>query len=204
MTLAETLLLLVFPFLTLTVRGGTRCLWSCHSKVWGFSELPCRTKKQCVWRAMFSIQSEPPTGHHVCKYSILPINTDTLGSLISICFLVYSQQQQCPPEVKSLVERCVALAGREGIETRVPVLALTPVCNLWMSPAIPPSSAFSSGDQTWGLDSLNLPVPQPTSLFQPPGPMHLLPLPKRPKPMPIALMRPCGRTRRLFLILMTD
>lgn len=157
-----------------------------------------------VSEGLCSLLGQSPTGHHVCKYSILPVNTDTLGSLIPTCFLVYSQQQQCPPEVKSLVERCVALAGREGIETRVPVLALTPVCNLWTSPAIPPSSAFSSGDQTQGLDSLNLPVPQPTSLFQPPGPMHLLPLPKRPKPMPIALMRPRGRTRRLFLILMTD
>lgn len=95
--------------------------------------------------------------------------------------------------------------GRERrYRNQGPVLALTPVCKLWTSPAIPPSSAFSSGDQTWGLDSLNLPVPQPASLFQPPGPMHLLPLPKRPKPMPIALMRPRGRTRRLFLILMTD
>ena len=138
------------------------------------------------------------------KYSILPINTDTLCSLISACFLVYSQQQQCTPEVISLVERCVDLAGREDTETRAPIPALTPVCNLWTSPAVPPSSAFSSVGQTWGLDSLDMPVPQPASLFQPPAPVHLLPLPKRPKPMPIALMRPRGRTRRLFLISMTD
>ena len=89
-------------------------------------------------------------------------------------------------------------------ETRDPVPALTPVCNLWTSRTVPPSSAFSSVGQTWGLDSLDMPVPQPASLFQPPAPVHLLPLPKRPKPMPTALMRPRGSTRRLFLISMTD
>lgn len=76
------------------------------------------------------------------RHSILPTNTDTLCSLISVCFLVYSQQRQCTPEVTSLGERCADLAGREDTETRAPLLALTPVCNLWTSPAVPPSSAF--------------------------------------------------------------
>lgn len=120
--------LLVFPFLALTVRGWTHCLWSCCSKVWGFSELPCRTRSN-VPEEGYSVRSF--SGHQVSRHSILPTNTDTLCSLISVCFLVCSQQQQCTLEVTSLGKDVRTWQGEKIQETRAHVLALTPVCSLW-------------------------------------------------------------------------
>ena len=138
------------------------------------------------------------------RYSILPRHTDTLYPLISICFLVYSQQEQSTPEVISLVERYLDLAGRAGKETRAPILALTlplaHVCNLGI---IPPPAFLSlflrRSNMVFGF--IKFACASPRLLI--PTPLHLA-LPKRLKPMPIALMRPRGRTRRLFLISMTD